>query len=74
MNELLSDYPGCLYEPENPKSLAETAFLQLKNRITVPIEVPSWADSAKQLEDFFAKVIQGDTTSTGTQPIAGIAR
>jgi glycosyltransferase involved in cell wall biosynthesis len=74
MNELLSDYPGCLYEPENPQSLAETAFLQLKNRITVPIEVPSWADSAKQLEDFFEKVIQGDTTSTGTQPIAEIAR
>lgn len=74
MNELLSDYPGCLYEPENPQSLAETAFLQLKNRITVPIEVPSWADSAKQLADFFEKVNQGDTTNTGTQPIAEIAR
>lgn len=74
MNELLSDYPGCLYEPENPQNLAETAFLQLKNRITVPIEVPSWADSAKQLADFFEKVNQGDTTNTGTQPIAEIAR
>ena len=74
MNELLSDYPACLYEPENPQSLAETAFLQLKNRITVPIEVPSWVDSAKQLEDFFEKIIQGDTTNTGPQPIAEIPR
>jgi glycosyltransferase involved in cell wall biosynthesis len=74
MNELLIDYPGCLYEPENPQSLAEAALLQLKNRTTVPIEVPSWTDSAKQLANFFEKVIQGDTTSTGTQPIAEIAR
>ena len=37
-------------------------------------EVPSWADSAKQLEDFFEKIIQGDTTSTGLQPIAEIPR
>jgi teichuronic acid biosynthesis glycosyltransferase TuaC len=74
MNELLSDYPACLYEPENPQSLAETAFLQFKNRIIVPIEVPSWVDSAKRLEDFFEKIIQGDTTSTGLQPIAEIPR
>jgi len=74
MNELLSDYPGCLYEPENPKSLAEAALLQLKNRTTVATEVPSWTDSARELEHFFEKAIQGDTTNTRAQPIAEIAR
>jgi teichuronic acid biosynthesis glycosyltransferase TuaC len=74
MNELLSDYPKCLYEPENPQSLAEAAFLQLENRITIETEVPSWGDSAKQLAYFFEKVIQGDTTISQTHPIAQIAR
>jgi glycosyltransferase involved in cell wall biosynthesis len=74
MNELLSDYPKCLYEPENPKSLAEAALLQLKNRTTVATEVPSWTDSARELEHFFEKVLQGDTTNTRAQTIAEIAR
>ena len=73
MNELLSGYPGCLYEPENPRSLAEAARLQLKNKITVATEVPSWADSAKRLEHFFERVIQGNTTSARPQPMAEIA-
>ena len=74
MNELLIDYPGCLYKPENPQSLAEAALLQLKNRTTVTTEVPSWTDSAKQLESFFEKIIGGDTTNTRTQPITEVAR
>jgi glycosyltransferase involved in cell wall biosynthesis len=60
MNEFMSDYPGCLYEPENPKSLADAARRQLQNRIIVDKEVPSWADSAKKLELFFDRIIQGD--------------
>lgn len=75
MKELLSGCPGCLYEPENPESLAASALLQLKNKITVANGIPSWADSAKQLEYFFEKVIQeGGATSTPTQPISEIAR
>jgi teichuronic acid biosynthesis glycosyltransferase TuaC len=74
MNEFLSKYPTCLYDPDRPKSLADAVRRQLQNKIIVNSEVPSWADSAKQLADFFEKVIQGDTTSTGTQPIAEIAR
>ncbi|HSE87031.1 MAG TPA: glycosyltransferase [Candidatus Binatia bacterium] len=74
MNELLSDYPQCLYKPENPQSLAEAALLQLKNRVTIATEVPSWADSAKQLDSFFEKVLQGDTMNTETQPSTEIPR
>jgi len=74
MNELLSDYPECLYEPEDPQSLAEAALSQLKKRITVATKVPSWADSAKQLEYFFEKIIQGDTANPRTQPAYSIAR
>lgn len=74
MNELLSGYPGCLYEPENPQSLAEAALLQLKNRITIAAEVPSWADSANRLESFFKRVIREDPSSNRIQPIADIPR
>jgi teichuronic acid biosynthesis glycosyltransferase TuaC len=63
MAEVLSAYAGCLYEPENPQSLAEAALLQLKNRTTVEIEVPSWADSAKKLSDFFQRIVDSDGAS-----------
>jgi glycosyltransferase involved in cell wall biosynthesis len=69
MNELLSGYPGCLYEPENPRSLAAAALLQLKNKIAVANEIPSWADSAKRLEHFFKRLIEGKTSAT-PPPIA----
>ena len=60
MNELLQKYPACLYEAENPNSLAECARRQLKNRDIVDVEIPSWADSAKRLESFFAEIISAD--------------
>jgi teichuronic acid biosynthesis glycosyltransferase TuaC len=63
MNEFLSEYPTCLYDPDRPQSLADAVRRQLQNKIIVNSEVPSWADSAKQLADFFAKVIRGDTTN-----------
>jgi glycosyltransferase involved in cell wall biosynthesis len=61
MNELLQDYPDCLYEPENASSLAAALQRQLVNRIPVTLAVPSWTDSARQLSDFF-HAIAGSTT------------
>ncbi len=58
MNELLGNYPDCLYEPENPASLAAAAQRQLREKIVVEEKVPSWADSAKQLEQFFEEVVR----------------
>ena len=58
MNELLRDYPDCLYQPENPASLAAVAHRQLQQKIIVEKEVPSWTDSAKRLEDFFEEVVR----------------
>lgn len=65
MNEFMSEYPACLYEPENPKSLADAARRQLQNRIAVDKEVPSWEDSASRLELFFKQIIGGGLDKIG---------
>jgi glycosyltransferase involved in cell wall biosynthesis len=59
MQELLADYPECLYEPENPASLAQAIERQLEAKTIVNIAAPSWADSAKRLEAFFQDVLRG---------------
>lgn len=65
MNELLEKYPGCLYEPENPESLAEIIRCQLENRTVVDAAVPSWTDSAKQLGDFLEATVHGNPSDRG---------
>jgi glycosyltransferase involved in cell wall biosynthesis len=59
MNELLIDYAQCLYEPDNPLSLARAIERQLEARTIVDIAVPSWSDSATRLEGFFQDVLGG---------------
>ena len=61
MNELLSEYPECLYEPENGNSLAQVIERQLGARTIVDLPVPSWTDSAKKLEAYFQEVLRGRT-------------
>jgi hypothetical protein len=56
MNELLRDYPDCLYEPEDSMSLASAIRLQLEKKTAARIVAPSWADSAAQLNIFFEKI------------------
>lgn len=56
MNELLQDYPTCLYEPDNPASLADAIRRQLHSKTIVEVPVPSWSDSAKRLSDFFSEL------------------
>lgn len=56
MNELLRDYPDCLYEPEDSMSLASAIQLQLEKKTAAQIVAPSWADSAAQLNRFFEKI------------------
>ena len=63
MNELLAEYPQCLYEPENSDSLARAIESQLEARTVVNLPAPSWADSARQLADFFEKVVHGNPLS-----------
>ena len=58
MNELLAEYPQCLYEPENPNSLAHAIERQLEARTVVNLPTPSWEDSARQLADFFEKILR----------------
>jgi hypothetical protein len=65
MNEFMSAYPDCLYEPENAKSLADAARRQLQKRIVVEKEVPSWADSAGRLELFFKRILGGELDKLG---------
>ena len=64
MNELLRDYPECLYEPQNPASLADAIRRQLHLKTIVETAVPSWADSAKRLDDFFLRIVHGDFAKT----------
>ena len=59
MNELLSEYPECLYEPENANSLAQVIERQLGTRTIVNLRVPSWAESARKLEAYFQEVLRG---------------
>ena len=58
MNELLHAYPNCLYDPDDPASLAAKAKLQLKEKVVIDREVPSWLESAKQLETFLESIIR----------------
>jgi glycosyltransferase involved in cell wall biosynthesis len=60
MNEVLRDYPECLYEPQNSANLADAIRRQLHSRTIVDTPVPSWADSAKRLSDFFLRIVNGD--------------
>jgi glycosyltransferase involved in cell wall biosynthesis len=57
MNELLHDYPDCRYEPDKSDSLAASIRRQLEQKIIVKIAAPSWADSARRLNDFFQEII-----------------
>ena len=59
MNELLSEYPECLYEPENANSLAQVIERQLEARTIVDLRAPSWAESARELEAYFQEVLRG---------------
>jgi glycosyltransferase involved in cell wall biosynthesis len=56
MNELLRNYPDCLYEPDNPASLADAVRGQLRRKVAIDAPIPSWADSANRLADFLAAI------------------
>jgi glycosyltransferase involved in cell wall biosynthesis len=73
MNELLAEYPQCLYEPENSNSLTRAIERQLEARTLVNLPAPSWADSAKKLEAFFQDVLRDSKLSGGTSPGGSIA-
>ena len=64
MIEFLDDYRGCLFEPENPASLAEAIRRQLTDKTIVEIPVPSWNDSAIRLSTFFQQVLSDSQSSS----------
>ena len=63
MNELLLNHPDCLYEPEDPASLASAIRRQLRAKTVIDMPTPTWQDSAKQLSDFFQQIVGGDFPS-----------
>lgn len=65
MNELMQDYPDALYEPDDPINLASAIRFQLDHKTTVDIAVPSWSDSARQLSDFFRRIVDDDPGLSG---------
>jgi teichuronic acid biosynthesis glycosyltransferase TuaC len=63
MNDLLKDYPGCLYEPENAASLADAVRRQLKQRTVIATPIPSWTDSANRLQNFISEILDPNSAS-----------
>ncbi len=57
MKDLLGSHPECLFEPENPASLAVAVRHQLLTPTKLDLEIPSWSDLAKKLEAFFAEIL-----------------
>jgi len=66
MNELLRNYPDCIYQPEDATDLADMIKCQLDVQRIVEIAAPSWADSAKQLSDFFLRILDGNFAAAST--------
>jgi teichuronic acid biosynthesis glycosyltransferase TuaC len=56
MGDLLKHQPDCLFEPENPESLAAAARRQLQKPVVLDIPVPTWEALAKRLEGFFTLI------------------
>jgi teichuronic acid biosynthesis glycosyltransferase TuaC len=62
MNELLSTYPECLFDPENAESLARSIRLQLAHPTIIGVQVPSWSDAARDLEKFLLEILGPSAT------------
>ena len=57
VKELLERYPECLFDPENPESLASAARSQLSRPTRLEFDVPGWSDIAQRLETFLEKIL-----------------
>jgi glycosyltransferase involved in cell wall biosynthesis len=69
MNDLLSEYRQCLYEPENASSLTQVIARQLQARTVIGLPAPSWSDSARQLADFFEHVLRENPSPAGHESV-----
>lgn len=49
---LFESLPEVLYDPESQESLAGKLQHQLVERITLDVEIPTWDDQARRLDDF----------------------
>lgn len=58
MKDLFAGYPECLFEPENPVSLARAIRTQLQSPTLPDHKVPSWADQAQKLERFLVEAVK----------------
>jgi glycosyltransferase involved in cell wall biosynthesis len=63
MADLLKHQPACLFEPENPESLAAAARRQLQDPVVLDIPVPTWEVLARRLERFFTFICKDNSAS-----------
>jgi glycosyltransferase involved in cell wall biosynthesis len=56
MTSLLAEHPEVLFAPDDPRSLARAVSRQLAMPVTIESKVPTWADMAERLGDFFLTV------------------
>ena len=71
MNELLKNYPDCLFEPEDSRSLASAIRLQLEKKTVAQIVAPSWADSAAHLNRFFENISGAQSSTPQRSQVGG---
>jgi glycosyltransferase involved in cell wall biosynthesis len=58
MNELLAAHPECLFQPGSPESFAKAIHLQLAKPTIINLPVPSWSETARQLQAFFLDLLK----------------
>lgn len=60
VKELLARYPECLFEPDNPQSLANAARSQLSKPTIPELKATGWSEIAKRLEAFLENILARD--------------
>ena len=57
MKELLRNRPECLFDPDDPRSLARAIRLQLAKPTKIECSVPDWPEMAVKLATFFRQLL-----------------
>jgi teichuronic acid biosynthesis glycosyltransferase TuaC len=60
MRDILRSHPECVFEPDDPWSLARAVHFQLAKPIKIESSVPDWSEMAGQLATFFQQLLNHD--------------
>lgn len=60
MSDLLAEYPGSLYRPDDVASLVETLHRQIAQPVVPRLEIPTWESQAGKLSTFMRDMYSQD--------------